>query len=384
MANTVIQLKRSSATGNIPNVGDINHGELAINYADGKLYYKTDLNQIESIYTPNQYETLNVNNTLLVPTTPSEILSLNSANGIRITACTATDTIVVDENLSPIINLAYNTANVAFNKANTANITYTASNTTPVSPKLGDEWYKIDSDILYIYSTDDISTFWLDITSAKITTNVVQLQNSITGDLAVSGNVSANYFIGDGSLLTGISSSSTVSGPTGPTGPSGAESTVSGPTGPTGPSGTASTVPGPTGPTGPSGAGGSPSVYSNSYVLTATTSNSTETEAYVNGVAGTRMVVPTDKTVFYTADITCRRTDTTGDHAAWHIKGLATNASGVVTDVGSLYEIIVARTDGNFVVDFRADGANNTVGVYFTGVTGKTISWKCAVNVVEV
>jgi hypothetical protein len=37
MANTVIQLKNSGASGNIPNA--LAPGELAINYADGKLYY---------------------------------------------------------------------------------------------------------------------------------------------------------------------------------------------------------------------------------------------------------------------------------------------------------------------------------------------------------
>lgn len=37
MANTVIQLKNSGATGNTP--GTLQPGELAINYADGKLYY---------------------------------------------------------------------------------------------------------------------------------------------------------------------------------------------------------------------------------------------------------------------------------------------------------------------------------------------------------
>ena len=38
MANTVIQLKNSGASGNTP--GTLQPGELAINYADGKLYYK--------------------------------------------------------------------------------------------------------------------------------------------------------------------------------------------------------------------------------------------------------------------------------------------------------------------------------------------------------
>jgi len=337
MSNTVIQLKRSSATGNIPSVGDINHGELAINYADGKLFFKTASNQIDSIYTPNQYETINVNNTLLIPTTPTDILTLNSANGIKLTACSVNETIIIDETLSPIINLVYSTANAAFDKANTGSgITQTASNTAPANPALGDEWYKIDTDVLYKYTSDDSSDFWLDITSAKITANSTQLTQNVTGNLTVSGNVTATYFIGNGSLLTGIT-------------------------------------------------GGSPgNIYSNSYILTSTTTNNTETEAFINGVSGTRIPVNTNKSLYYTADVICRRTDSTGDHAAWYIKGLSTNASGTVTDIGSLYEIIVARTDANFLVDFRADDANNSLGVYFTGSTGKTISWRCVVNVLEV
>lgn len=306
MSNTVIQIKKSGATGNIPASIDLNYGELAINYADGKLYFKDSSNQIDSIYTPNQYETLNVNNVLLVPTTPTEILTLNSANGIKLTACTTTETIVIDETLSPIINLAYSTANAAFVKANSANLTYTASNNTPSSPKLGDEWYKIDTDIVYVYSTDGTSNFWLDLSSAKITSN--------------SGGTNS----------------------------------------------------------------ASANVYSNSYTLTTTTTNATEKEAYINGILNTRIPVGTNTTVYYTADVACRRTDTSGDHGAWLIKGVATNLSGNVTDVGTLYEVIVARTDSNFLVDFRADDGNNSVGVYFTGATGKTLSWKAIVTTVEI
>ncbi len=45
---TVIQLKRSETTGDIPTAGDIAVGELAINLADGLLYSKkTDGSIIE-------------------------------------------------------------------------------------------------------------------------------------------------------------------------------------------------------------------------------------------------------------------------------------------------------------------------------------------------
>ena len=45
MANQII-LKKSSVTDKVPLVGDLAYGELAINYADGKLYFKTSTNAI--------------------------------------------------------------------------------------------------------------------------------------------------------------------------------------------------------------------------------------------------------------------------------------------------------------------------------------------------
>ena len=48
MSSTEIKLKKSSVAGKVPLVGDLQYGELAINYADGKLYYKNSSNQIKS------------------------------------------------------------------------------------------------------------------------------------------------------------------------------------------------------------------------------------------------------------------------------------------------------------------------------------------------
>lgn len=45
MAN-VLKLKKSSVVGKIPAQSDLDYGELAINYADGKLYYKNSNNVI--------------------------------------------------------------------------------------------------------------------------------------------------------------------------------------------------------------------------------------------------------------------------------------------------------------------------------------------------
>jgi len=42
-----IIFKRSSVPNKVPLVGDLQYGEVALNYADGKLYYKTAANQID-------------------------------------------------------------------------------------------------------------------------------------------------------------------------------------------------------------------------------------------------------------------------------------------------------------------------------------------------
>jgi len=45
---TAIKLKKSSVSSNAPGTGDIDYGELAINYADGKLFYKNSSNVIKN------------------------------------------------------------------------------------------------------------------------------------------------------------------------------------------------------------------------------------------------------------------------------------------------------------------------------------------------
>ena len=61
MGNNIL-LKKSSVTGKVPLTTDLQYGEVAINYADGKLYYKTNsatvdvLNPTES----NNFQTIAV------------------------------------------------------------------------------------------------------------------------------------------------------------------------------------------------------------------------------------------------------------------------------------------------------------------------------------
>lgn len=121
---------------------------------------------------------------------------------------------------------------------------------------------------------------------------------------------------------------------------------------------------------------------SRTYIARGTTTNSTETEIFLNG--SNRIPVRANTTVFYTADIVARRTDATGNSAGFYIKGVVDNFSGTVADVGDLYEVVVAEDDASFAADMRADDTNNSINIYVTGATGKTVRWTALVKTVEV
>ena len=91
MANTV-KLKKSSVLGKIPQSADLDYGELALNYADGKLYFKDSSNVIQLFGASSATDTLTnksvnnstINNTSIGATTPSTgaFTSLSSTGNI--------------------------------------------------------------------------------------------------------------------------------------------------------------------------------------------------------------------------------------------------------------------------------------------------------------
>jgi hypothetical protein len=90
MANKVL-LKKSAVAARVPAVEDLDYGELALNYADGKLYFKNSSNGIEFLGSSSAIETLS-NKTLTSPTannleinvvTQQAGIQLNSAGAIQ-------------------------------------------------------------------------------------------------------------------------------------------------------------------------------------------------------------------------------------------------------------------------------------------------------------
>lgn len=73
--NTAIQLRKSGASGNTPT--DLHLGEVAINYADGKLYYKNDIGSIDYITNQDTFGTISANGELLLAISPTDVLTIN-------------------------------------------------------------------------------------------------------------------------------------------------------------------------------------------------------------------------------------------------------------------------------------------------------------------
>lgn len=132
--STTIKLKKSGQTGNVPSNTELDFGELALNYADGVLYYKNASNDISEISgtSANTFETINANGTLLIADSNTDVLTITPGTGINVTGNALTDSVEVavrfNDNLTNqqtdlvatanSVNAAANIAYAAYNKAN--------------------------------------------------------------------------------------------------------------------------------------------------------------------------------------------------------------------------------------------------------------------------
>jgi len=167
MSNTVIKLKKSSLPNQAPT--DLEYGELAINYADGKLFYKNTSNAISEISGSGggggggpAFGTVNANGTLVVAEVSNDVLTLNAGDNIQITGNIYTDSITISANLKTAFdksNTAYSVANAAFDKANAA---VTVSATAPSGPTVGALWWSETYGKLFVYYNDGDSSQWVE------------------------------------------------------------------------------------------------------------------------------------------------------------------------------------------------------------------------------
>lgn len=127
MANTVISLKSSGTSNSAP--ANLAYGELALNYADGKLFYKSSNGSILSIKnappeTPS-FGTINVAGAHVVAGSPGSILNLVAGTNILIDTDIVNDVITISASgeIAATDQYARDLAGLVFNKANSANVT---------------------------------------------------------------------------------------------------------------------------------------------------------------------------------------------------------------------------------------------------------------------
>ena len=272
-------------------------------------------------------------------------------------------TVIDSEPISTVRTVQY----LATAKDNVNN-TYKSSRITVLHD--GSTAYRTEYDTVYTNSSVEVATFTADVYSGNVrllaqgdSANVtIQLQKITLGSATVAGNVagiSANLrlsSLSDVDLVTTAPSNGQVL----------AYSTSSSKWAP-------SSV----------GSGGAGSKYDNQYLLTGVTTDATETEIFIDG-GSSRVAVTLGKTVYYTVDIALRRTDIPSGHGAFRLQGVANNYSNTVTDIGNLSEVVIYRSDGNYLVDARADDTNNSINIYVVGVAGQTLSWRAVITMLEV
>jgi len=124
MSNTSIQLKKSGQSGNVPST--LTHGEVALNYADGKLYYKNSTNTITFIGNQDTFSVINVDGSLILATSISDTLNLVSGNNVTLQTDVLNNRITISSSsansyIENVANAAFVQANAAYNLANTLN-----------------------------------------------------------------------------------------------------------------------------------------------------------------------------------------------------------------------------------------------------------------------
>jgi hypothetical protein len=175
MANTIIKLKKSSTAAATPSA--LEFGELAINYADGILFYKNATSHIVSFSSSggSSFGTVIANGVTLVSDTTNDILEIKAGDNISITADPLGD-------------------NLTISATATAAASVDIGDTAPGSPTAGQLWWNSANGSMFIYYNDGTSSQWVQ-TNYPFTTSAYLANNNITikGNVYAEGTLSDTY-----------------------------------------------------------------------------------------------------------------------------------------------------------------------------------------------
>jgi hypothetical protein len=172
-----ITIKRSAVTGKVPEPGDLDYGEFALNYTDGNLFFKSNANVIT-----------NLASTQFVSVTGN----VQGGNIATLGAVSAAGNVTGNYFVG---NGSQLTGVIAEGGVTTF------SSTAPASPSQGDVWIDADTGIQYIYFNDGTSSQWAEMEAATsiavVTGSAVgggntQIQFNNDGNLAGTANLTWN------------------------------------------------------------------------------------------------------------------------------------------------------------------------------------------------
>lgn len=147
MANTVIALKKSGTSSAVPS--SLSNGELAINYADGTLFYKHANGSIASISGGgggSNFGTVDANGTLLISDTSGDVLSIYPGDGITIVGDAINDRMYINATAT----------------GSASNAKVFVSSTGPTGNTNGTLWWNTELGRLLVYYNDGDSNQWVE------------------------------------------------------------------------------------------------------------------------------------------------------------------------------------------------------------------------------
>lgn len=189
MANTVIAIKKSATPAAVPTT--LANGELAINFADGIIYYKNVSGGIASITGGaggSNFGTVNAGGTLLVSDTAGDVLDIRAGQNIIITGDAVNDRMTINADLTPAnswanaVGVAANAYALSIAGGGSVNV----STMGPTGNINGSLWWNSNLGRLFIYYTDGDSDQWVEASpsSSSIDVALIQSYTNVASDLA--------------------------------------------------------------------------------------------------------------------------------------------------------------------------------------------------------
>ena len=144
-----IILKKSSVAARVPVAGDLQYGELALNYADGALYYKRSDNEIQNIIPVNPKPKL------ITVTNGTTNLNLAEADNFHLTL--QANTAITVSNAASKIGTS---GNIVLKQDATGGRTFTKATEmkTPIGGAVIDQWTTANSLSIITYYVVDQNT----------------------------------------------------------------------------------------------------------------------------------------------------------------------------------------------------------------------------------